>query len=126
VAHDEHADWQNFHKITFIGFTMFFAWLTFYAIFCHSDWYVDFITKWLVYLLTIFRPSAKEWALREAHFELERRQKAGLPLISKNFIDPERVAKTLPSGELFCQMFITVFLIKFVLEEELRDFDILI
>jgi hypothetical protein len=37
--------------------------------------------------------------LREAHFEIERRQKAGLPLISKDFIDPKRVAQTLPSGK---------------------------
>lgn len=57
---------------------------------------------------TGFRPQGKEWALREAHFELERRQKAGLPLISKDFIDPARVAKVLPS------------------DEELRDFEIII
>jgi NADH dehydrogenase (ubiquinone) 1 beta subcomplex subunit 11 len=56
----------------------------------------------------ISRPQAKEWAIREAHLEMERRERAGLPLISKDFIDPKRVAKTLPS------------------EEELRDFDILI
>uniref|UniRef100_A0A0N4VN63 Type VI secretion system contractile sheath small subunit n=1 Tax=Enterobius vermicularis TaxID=51028 RepID=A0A0N4VN63_ENTVE len=40
--------------------------------------------------------------------EIERRRKAGLPLISKDLIDPKRVAQQLPS------------------EEELRDFDVLI
>ena len=55
-----------------------------------------------------FRPQGKEWALREAHLEIARRQKAGLPLISKDLVDPQRVALSLPS------------------DEELRDFEILI
>ncbi|KAI6198361.1 Complex I-ESSS [Aphelenchoides fujianensis] len=91
VAYDEHADWQRFHKLVFIAFTLGTAWLTFYLAVLLPDW-----------------PRGKEWALREAHLELERRQKAGLPAISKDFVDPQRVLATLPS------------------EEELRDFDILI
>ena len=46
--------------------------------------------------------------MREAHLEIARRQKAGLPLISKDLIDPQRAALSLPS------------------DEELRDFEILI
>ena len=56
----------------------------------------------------IFRPQGKEWALREAHLEIARRKQAGLPLISKDLVDPKRVALSLPS------------------DEELRDFEILI
>lgn len=55
-----------------------------------------------------FRPSSREWALREAHFEIIRRENAGLPHISKDFLDPQRVLDVLPS------------------EEELRDFEIII
>ncbi|KAI6204845.1 hypothetical protein M3Y94_00724100 [Aphelenchoides besseyi] len=91
VSYDEHADWLRFHKAIFIAFTLATAWITFYIVVLMPDW-----------------PRGKEWALREAHMELERRQKAGLPAISKDFIDPKRVALTLPS------------------EEELRDFDIII
>jgi hypothetical protein len=38
VSHDEHADWLNFHKYTFIAFTMFTTWFTLYAIYFHADW----------------------------------------------------------------------------------------
>lgn len=50
----------------------------------------------------------KEWAQREAYFEIVRREKAGLPLISKDLVDPKRAAAQLPS------------------EEELRDVEIII
>ncbi|CAD5219146.1 unnamed protein product [Bursaphelenchus okinawaensis] len=91
VGHNEHADWKNFHTLMFGAATVLSVYVFFVLIFLRSDW-----------------PSGKEWALREAYFELERRQKAGLPLISKDFIDPERVKKNLPS------------------DEELRDFAIII
>jgi len=44
----------------------------------------------------------------EAHLEIARREKAGLPYISKDLIDPKRAATHLPS------------------EEELRDIEIII
>lgn len=46
------------------------------------------------------------WAQREAYLELERREKAGLPLIDPNMIDPAKIP--LPS------------------DEELADFEIII
>ena len=52
----------------------------------------------------IYRDHA--WAQREAYLELERREKAGLPLIDPNMIDPANI--DLPS------------------EEELADFEIII
>jgi NADH dehydrogenase (ubiquinone) 1 beta subcomplex subunit 11 len=53
-------------------------------------------------------PRARDWAYREAHMEIERRRRAGLPLISPDLIERSRVEASLPS------------------EEELRDFDIVI
>jgi hypothetical protein len=91
VAHDEHSDWYRFHYMTFFAFTAFTMWITWWIVMLRPDW-----------------PQGKEWALREAHLEIVRRKKAGLPLISKDLINPERVALSLPS------------------EEELRDFEILI
>ncbi|CDW54709.1 ESSS domain containing protein [Trichuris trichiura] len=44
-------------------------------------------------------PQMREWAFREAFLELERREKAGLPPISKDVIDPEKVKMVLPSDE---------------------------
>lgn len=41
--------------------------------------------------------SLNDWALREAFLELDRREKAGLPLIDKNLVDPSKL--TLPSEE---------------------------
>ena len=55
-----------------------------------------------------FRPVGRDWARREAHLEIARRERAGLPLISPDLIERSRVEACLPS------------------EEELRDFDILI
>ncbi len=46
--------------------------------------------------------------MREAMLEIARREKAGLPLISKDLIRPSKVLETLPS------------------DEELRDFTIII
>ncbi|CAD5226605.1 unnamed protein product [Bursaphelenchus xylophilus] len=91
VSHNEHADWSNFHYYMFLSVTVLSIYTFSLMIFMKPDW-----------------PHGKEWALREAHMEIERRRKAGLPLISKDFIDPERVKLTLPS------------------EEELRDFQIII
>ncbi|KAI1713946.1 ESSS subunit of NADH:ubiquinone oxidoreductase (complex i) domain-containing protein [Ditylenchus destructor] len=90
-GHDEYRDWYKFHLGAFMMFTMFAGWLIFIFLFMRPDY-----------------PELREWARREAYLEIERRQKAGLPLISKDLIDPKRVFPTLPS------------------EEELRDFDIII
>lgn len=91
VAHDEHKDWMRFHQFAFILFTVLTTWFSCWIVFAKPDW-----------------PNGREWALREAHLEMARREKAGLPYISKDLIRPEKVAATLPS------------------DEELRDFDILI
>ncbi|KHN70642.1 hypothetical protein Tcan_14337 [Toxocara canis] len=91
VAHDEHKDWMRFHQFAFVLFTVMTTWFTCWIVFAKPDW-----------------PNGREWALREAHLEMARREKAGLPYISKDLVRPEKVAATLPS------------------EEELRDFDILI
>lgn len=50
------------------------------------------------YILT-YLPDFKdnEWAFREGHLELRRREKLGLPLIDPNFIDPSKF--TLPTDE---------------------------
>ncbi|CAJ0925611.1 unnamed protein product, partial [Mesorhabditis belari] len=91
VAHDEHADWKRFHSVFFTSMTLLTIWVTSYIIWFRPDW-----------------PQAKEWALREAHLEIERRRKAGLPLISPDLLPRDRVTAQLPA------------------EEELRDFDVLI
>ncbi|KAK0398508.1 hypothetical protein QR680_002625 [Steinernema hermaphroditum] len=91
VSHDEHKDWLKFHQIAFLLFTVMTTWITCWIMFAKPDW-----------------PQGKEWALREAHLEMARREKAGLPYISKDLIDPSKVAPTLPT------------------DEELRDFEILI
>ncbi|MFH4980779.1 hypothetical protein AB6A40_007488 [Gnathostoma spinigerum] len=91
VAYDEHQDWLRFHQIAFLMFTVLTTWITCWIMFARPDW-----------------PQAREWALREAHLEMARREKAGLPYISKDLIDPKRVEPILPS------------------DEELRDFEILI
>lgn len=39
----------------------------------------------------------QNWAIREAYLELERREKLGLPLVDKNYIDPANMV--LPSEE---------------------------
>lgn len=46
-----------------------------------------------------FRPRLSEWGWREAYMEIERREKAGLPLISKDYIDPKVMLTHLPSEE---------------------------
>lgn len=38
-----------------------------------------------------------DWIAREARLELHRREKLGLPLIDKNYIDPSKIE--LPSDE---------------------------
>uniref|UniRef100_A0A0N4ZDT3 NADH dehydrogenase [ubiquinone] 1 beta subcomplex subunit 11, mitochondrial n=1 Tax=Parastrongyloides trichosuri TaxID=131310 RepID=A0A0N4ZDT3_PARTI len=91
VSHDEHKDWVRHHKFSFMFFTVLTVWTTCWIIWLKPDW-----------------PNGREWALREAHLEIARREKAGLPYISKDFINPERVAASIPS------------------DEELRDFEILI
>ncbi|KAL3079790.1 hypothetical protein niasHS_014072 [Heterodera schachtii] len=91
IPRDEHKDWKKWHGTMPIFGTGCLVLLTFVWQYCNSDW-----------------PSAKEWALREAHFELVRRERAGLPLISQDLIERSRVEAVLPA------------------EEELRDFEILI
>ena len=91
VSYDEYKDWLRFHRIAFLFYTGMCVISTITICFFRSDW-----------------PAAKEWALREAHLEMARREKAGLPYISKDLIDPKRIIGTLPA------------------EEELRDFDIII
>lgn len=51
-----------------------------------------FMTLYLTFLRPDY-PFNQEWAYREAHLEIVRREKAGLPLISKDLIDPKRVEK---------------------------------
>jgi len=89
VSHDEYRDWRQFHGYAWVIFTCLTMWTTLFMWLMKPDW-----------------PNAKEWSRREAHLELARRQKAGLPLISKDLIDPDKVLPTLPS------------------DEELRDFPI--
>uniref|UniRef100_A0A914D1C6 NADH dehydrogenase [ubiquinone] 1 beta subcomplex subunit 11, mitochondrial n=1 Tax=Acrobeloides nanus TaxID=290746 RepID=A0A914D1C6_9BILA len=91
VMHDEYKDWATFHQFMFLIGWLMIGFVTVFVYFLRSDW-----------------PTAKEWALREAHLEMVRREKAGLPYISKDLVDPKRVATQLPS------------------DEELRDFDIVI
>ncbi|VDP11027.1 unnamed protein product [Soboliphyme baturini] len=50
-------------------------------------------------LYHLFRPNLREWAFREAYMEMERREKLGLPYISKDLIDPEKVKLVLPTDE---------------------------
>uniref|UniRef100_A0A183FDN0 NADH dehydrogenase [ubiquinone] 1 beta subcomplex subunit 11, mitochondrial n=1 Tax=Heligmosomoides polygyrus TaxID=6339 RepID=A0A183FDN0_HELPZ len=76
---------------TFLLFTLLTTWVTCWIMFARPDW-----------------PMGREWALREAHLEIARREKAGLPLISPDLVPRERVLASLPA------------------DEELRDFDILI
>ena len=38
-----------------------------------------------------------DWVAREARLELHRREKLGLPLVDKNYIDPAKIE--LPSDE---------------------------
>ncbi|WKX95688.1 hypothetical protein Q1695_012276 [Nippostrongylus brasiliensis] len=69
VSHDEHKDWLKFHQTTFLLFTVLTTWVTCWIMFARPDW-----------------PMGREWALREAHLEIVRREKAGLPLISPDLI----------------------------------------
>lgn len=39
----------------------------------------------------------KDWTQREAYLQLHRREKLGLPLVDKNYIDPAKIE--LPSDE---------------------------
>ncbi|KAK5982750.1 hypothetical protein GCK32_005548 [Trichostrongylus colubriformis] len=91
VSYDEHKDWSKFHQGMFILCTLLTTWVTCWIAFARPDW-----------------PMGREWALREAHLEIARREKAGLPLISPDLIPRARVMASLPA------------------DEELRDFDILI
>ncbi|PAV75077.1 hypothetical protein WR25_06523 [Diploscapter pachys] len=91
VPHDEHKDWLKHHQLSFLIVTVLTAWMTIWLCMLKSD-----------------EPVLREWALREAHLELIRREKAGLPYISPDLVPKDRVLACLPS------------------EEELRDFEILI
>ncbi|XP_068629629.1 NADH dehydrogenase [ubiquinone] 1 beta subcomplex subunit 11, mitochondrial [Battus philenor] len=48
----------------------------------------------------------RDWAQREAYLELRRREKAGLPPISPNYIEPKTVK--LPSEEELCDVEIII------------------
>ncbi|KFD53789.1 hypothetical protein M514_05295 [Trichuris suis] len=78
---DEYLDWKHTHTTLFGAIGIAFCGLVFYLIY-KPDW-----------------PQMREWAFREAYLELERREKAGLPPISKDVIDPEKVKMVLPSDE---------------------------
>ncbi|KAK6026209.1 hypothetical protein OSTOST_07872 [Ostertagia ostertagi] len=69
VSHDEHKDWLKFHQGVFLVFTVLTTWVTCWIMFARPDW-----------------PMGREWALREAHLEIARREKAGLPLISPDLL----------------------------------------
>lgn len=53
----------------------------------------------LVFLFMFYPDSyhLQNWAIREAYLELERREKLGLPLVDKNYVDPAKIS--LPSEE---------------------------
>uniref|UniRef100_A0A915ELK5 NADH dehydrogenase [ubiquinone] 1 beta subcomplex subunit 11, mitochondrial n=1 Tax=Ditylenchus dipsaci TaxID=166011 RepID=A0A915ELK5_9BILA len=90
-TYNEYYDWLKYHRLAIMFFTMLCPVVLFKFMFLEPDW-----------------PAGHSWATREAHLEIARRQKAGLPLIGKDLIDPSRVMQDLPS------------------EEELRDFEIII
>jgi len=87
---NEYLDWKLHHALMFIVFSVFIP-TSVILIWYRSDW-----------------PDLKEWSHREAFLEMERREKAGLPYISKDYVDPKVVLTHLPS------------------EEELGDFKIII
>uniref|UniRef100_A0A915LDM6 NADH dehydrogenase [ubiquinone] 1 beta subcomplex subunit 11, mitochondrial n=1 Tax=Meloidogyne javanica TaxID=6303 RepID=A0A915LDM6_MELJA len=63
-ASDEYKDWIRFHKYMFILGTGITVWLgVFIGLWMKPDW-----------------PVGRDWARREAHLELTRRERAGLPL----------------------------------------------
>ncbi|VDN20351.1 unnamed protein product [Gongylonema pulchrum] len=78
--YDEHADWLKFHKYMFVLLTLMVTWVTLYLQYGAPDW-----------------PLARDWAYREAHLEMARREKAGLPYISKDLVRPDKIV--LPSDE---------------------------
>ncbi|KJH49231.1 hypothetical protein DICVIV_04671 [Dictyocaulus viviparus] len=69
VSYDEYKDWLKTHQMSFLLITLLTTWVTCWIIFCRPDW-----------------PMGREWALREAHLEIARREKAGLPLISPDLV----------------------------------------
>ncbi|VDK61539.1 unnamed protein product [Onchocerca ochengi] len=87
--YDEHADWLKFHQYMFALLTIMVTWVTLYMLYAAPDW-----------------PQARDWAYREAHLEMARREKAGLSYISKDLVRPDKIV--LPS------------------DEELQDFEIII
>ncbi|CAG9541123.1 unnamed protein product [Cercopithifilaria johnstoni] len=78
--YDEHADWLKFHQYMFVLLTIMVTWVTLYLLYAAPDW-----------------PQARDWAYREAHLEMARREKAGLPYISKDLVRPDKIV--LPSDE---------------------------
>ena len=75
---DKTADRFYAHVVTFL--------------FCTCMWAVFFIHKWYRH-----DEPLNDWALREAYFEIQRRQELGLPVIDRNYIPPEKV--NLPTEE---------------------------
>jgi len=78
--YDEYKDWQRWHWHSFFFITILTMWFTWAMVFFLPEW-----------------PESREWAIREAHFELLRREAAGLPLISKDLIRPDKIEAQLPS-----------------------------
>lgn len=87
---DEYLDWKFQHYLCFWAITIFSCGSAFFLVY-RPDW-----------------PQLSTWAVQEAYIEIARREKYGLPYISKDYIDTEKVAAVLPS------------------EEELGDFEIII
>lgn len=56
-----------------------------------------FFSELAAIVTAYYRPRARDWAYREAHLEMARREKAGLPYISKDLIRPDKIV--LPSDE---------------------------
>uniref|UniRef100_A0A914VQ40 NADH dehydrogenase [ubiquinone] 1 beta subcomplex subunit 11, mitochondrial n=1 Tax=Plectus sambesii TaxID=2011161 RepID=A0A914VQ40_9BILA len=79
-SYDEYKDWARWHWLSLIFITGVTMWFTWVIVFMKPDW-----------------PDSREWAIREAHFELARREAAGLPLISKDLIRPDKMEAQLPS-----------------------------
>ncbi|MCP9266025.1 hypothetical protein DINM_021479 [Dirofilaria immitis] len=122
--YDEHADWLKFHQYMFALLTIMVTWVTLYMLYAAPDWFsVHQALKCIVRLggegcVTLcgtiicfddksvavmvpgkvsVMPQARDWAYREAHLEMARREKAGLSYISRDLVRPDKIV--LPSDE---------------------------
>lgn len=48
-------------------------------------------------MIYVFISRMEDWSIREAYLQLDYREKNGLPLVDKNYVDPEIVE--LPTEE---------------------------